>query len=165
MSEIYEIADAVAAALNDADFNGAPLSFEAVRVYLPLQREELLIADPGSGGPEPTVLVAPHGDDIEPLHRDDRAEDIEIGVGVYQKLTATTDPTALAGNTILDPLLQFCRNLALVFGPNTDQGDVQTAGDGVWIKTKYSPLYDWAALKDKRIFLAVIKFTFRQQTT
>lgn len=149
MSEIYEVADAVKDALNAASFNIGAVAFEAERVYVAL--EELTALD------SLTVLVVPISDEVTQAARDLVTEDIAIRVGVIQHLPATAgDVTTPAANTAIDPLVQLCRQIALLYAPGT------SAGDALWRRTVDKPIFDYARLSKDRVFFGQITFTFKQ---
>ncbi len=150
MSEIYQVADAVAAAINAAPFasaGGVPL-FVARRVYA--VRLGLATVE------RPMVFVVPRADDVSAPDRDGLEEDLHLTVFVLQAVDADVDAAEPASNAGLDPLLQLCRRVALLFGP----GD-QAAGTW-WSGSLYAPMFDVQRLENDRLFLGVIHLTFKQ---
>lgn len=152
MSEIYEIADAVAAALNAAPFAASilPNVFTATRQYVPLIDIKSL------AGTNLKVLVVPKSDDLELITRDSISDDVSIDVGIIKRLTTAADPTDPAANAEIDPLVKLCRQIAKLYLPSSK------AGDAVWHMTKYAPIFDSERLRLDRTFVAVVTYTFEQ---
>lgn len=161
MSEIYEIADAVKARMLAPASPGPvgiltptnglwPASFYVTptRTYRP--STELATLGPMM------VAILPTADNVTKGSRTSKIEDITINVGVLSKIDGGTDPAAEIGNDVLDPLVKFCRAVALMFS----SGDM--AGDAVWTESKYPVMFDTERLKKERVFLAIITFTFKQ---
>lgn len=151
MSEIYEVADAVTAAVGVVLLNSTLSAINTVtpnRVYLPIA--ELTALD------TLTVRVFPTKDDIAVVSRDGSIETIEIQVGILKHLAAASDPTKPSANAAIDPLIQLARSIALMYRPGS------VAGTAIWTGTKYPLMFDTVRLKTKRVFLAVITFTFTQ---
>jgi hypothetical protein len=150
MSEIYQIADAVVAAIQAATLPVTGLMPQ--RIYMP--REELEDLSPSA---KPTVLVYPQLDGISLVARDTLNEDVTINVALIQALPAGTVPYTVAANAVIDPLVQLARSIALtVFAPGSN-----AAGAG-WVETKYPLVCNSDYLRTKTAFLAIIHFKFRQ---
>jgi hypothetical protein len=149
MSEIYEIADAVAAKLTAAvTATTLTPAFSPRRVYLPIA--ELTALN------DLSVLVMPSKDSLTVLSRGGMLEDISIDVGVLQHLPANVDASLSNANSSIDPLLKLSRAIAVLYKP----GD--SAASAAWVGTQYPLLFDTDRLKDDRVFQAVITFTFKQ---
>ena len=146
MSEIDQVADAVAAALNAGGF---ALGATALRVAAPLVEGDAIDAL--------TVYVVPKADEVSVLSREATAEDLQIDVGVFRRLAAGVDPKAPAGNAAVDPLVRLCRRIATtLFEPGG------LAAEAIWLKSEYPLLYDQEKLRTERLFAGVVTLHFRQ---
>lgn len=143
MSQLGDIADGVKTALNAAGFSPA---FTAERVYLPLATLEGLEAL--------QVLVVPKSRLLAKQARKiSQSQDVQIDVGILKRISA--DPTTVAANAELDPLVALAESVMGLYGA----GD--SAGLGKWFATDNEILYDQDKLLQQKTFLTVVTFTFK----
>lgn len=150
MSEIYEVADAVAQLLKGGTWpNSSKLDPE--RAYVPTVDLAKLAKS------ELRVFVVIAADEITVASRDGNQEEIQINIGLLQKLEPADDPRDVVDNEAVDPLLQLARAIALFFKPGIK------AGDAVFTDSKYPVPYDSERLNVDHIFFAVIALKFVQE--
>ena len=139
MALIADIAEQVALELNGGAFS---LTFFSERHYLP--RFDQTEMD------ELRVLVVPRGTRVERSARDSWQHDYQIDVAIAQKVAdeeaSTLDP--LMG--LVEELAEYMRGRALNTDPTTHCVAVENA-----------PIYSPDHLDDKRLFLSVLRLTFR----
>lgn len=139
MSRVTDIADAVVAALNAAEF---ALPFTAERRYRPvfgLAELETL-----------RVSVVPASVEDDTATRGCTQEDPQIDVGVQQKVADTENET-------LDPL----EDLAEAIADHFRQQRLPGHPTAICTKASRNPLYVPEHLDTKKVFLAIVRLTFR----
>jgi hypothetical protein len=152
MPDITAIADAVVELLNDSQGSGAPLSqtFEAIRV--PVPQTDFT----GVTSTTLQVRVVPIASIRE---RNDRAtvrEDDEINIVYMLKISQAVDPTAAAGNDVIDPLVEFGRELCALLDGTSSAGRQLLDGAAV-VRTERDPIFDFAVLQTHRVFVARVR--------
>lgn len=144
------IADAVVSLLSAgvvAHAFGTGVTFTPARVYLPLKDAKDLTAL--------AVLVYPAGDKSERLSRSATAlHEVAVQVGIYQRLPASTDPTAASANTTIDAFAEIGEKIADYFTPGQ-------YGGATFVKTETPAIVDHEFLHEKRIMFSVIVATFQ----
>lgn len=149
-STIAEVAQAVTDLLN-AEFSG---DFTAERRYLP----DVNLPDvPAAAADPPLVTVVPRADDVTVLTRREQQEEIQIDIAVRKRLPEGVKPESDAARTIIDGLIELCRDIALSFQP----GEIGSGTDAEWLGTKIDPVFDRDSLRDNRVFFCVITATYR----
>jgi hypothetical protein len=143
------VAEAVKAQLNAAAATTAAFgrTFTARRVYVPANSLAAL--------KDLCVSVYAAGDEQEPATRARNLHDVTVEVGIQQRLPATCDPEAEAGNAQIDPLTDLAERVADSFrqGPAGDTG-------AQWAGTKLT-LPDVEHLLQDRVFTAVVTLTYK----
>lgn len=161
-AEIYEICDAVVAAINAISPFGS-ISFTAQRYYFPLLD---LPAISQSGNSAAQIVVMPTKDDISLIDRDETGyEQIQIEVAVMAKFSATIDPTNPSSNASIDPYVKLSRAVAMIFIPGsvvTIASGPNTGQQAQWMETKWPLTFDAKRLKDDRLLQSMITYTFFQ---
>lgn len=140
-ADIITLADAVVAELNAQASLWLPQPFTAARVYVPEVDIEQLASL--------TVLVAAKELERERLTRASDQTDLAVDVGVFQKVADTTP-------AVCDPLVLLCQQIADHFSQTLLAG-----GIGRPIKLENRPVYDPAALREKKTFRSLITLTYR----
>jgi len=133
---ITALADAVTAALNAHTFTQ---TFTAVRVTLP-------DLDP-KDTEELQVNVMAGGRTMEIDSRKYDAHDMIIEVAVIQRVEDTS-------NAQVDPLIALCEEIAAFLKR-------QRMGDYPCLSVAIRPLYDYARLKERNLFMSVVHATYR----
>lgn len=139
MAIIAEIAEAVAAALNDGSFSQ---SFTAERAYLPVYELSEL--------KETRVTVVPKGVAILPGSRSRNQYDYAIDIAVQKKLSR-------ADNAEIDSLLALAEEIADFFRLRRLPG----FPEAMWLKTANEPVYAQEHLDQLRQFTGLLTVTFR----
>ena len=139
MSLISDIADAVTTELNAGTFS---LSFTAERHYL--ARFELKQLG------TLRVPVVPKATTIETAARRQAQHDVQIDVGVLQKLQAADNSEIDELVTLVEELADHFRLQRLASYPNA-----------IWTRTENEPIYSHEHLERMRQFSSVLTLTFR----
>jgi len=137
MSVITDIADAVVAELNAAEFSQP---FEAQRRYLP--RFDLAEMK------DVHVTVVPKGATVLSGSRAHHQHDYEIDVAVQKKTAADAD---------VDPLMGLVEEIADHFRGKR----LEAMSNVAWAGTAHSPIYAPEHLEQLGQFTSVLTFTFR----
>jgi len=144
MATIIDIADAVAATLNDPGEPGFSQSFTAERKALPA----FDLADLAGLH----VTVVPKGVEVTGASRSLTQHDVQIDVGVQKKLSAGSeleaDVAALCG--LVEEIAAFLRRRPLTGVPGA-----------VWVRSANAPVYSPEHLAEKRLFTSVVTVTYR----
>lgn len=137
MNIAVEVAEALA-----AQIAGATLS-----VPVTVRRSYVLVSDRAvlSGV---TVTIAPYA--VEQTAADLKRWGVTWRIGVWVQAPCTPDAVSV------DPLLDLCQELCLLFPPGTELGTSRARLVGV----EQSPAFDPRDLDAKRMFTAPITFTF-----
>ncbi len=141
MAQITDIVDAVVAALNGQTFSQP---FTAARAYRPafdLQEMKDL-----------HVTVVPKGVELASAGRGLAQSDVQIDIGVQQKLAAGDDAKVDALVRLVQEIAEFVRA-------------TRQFGDAVWVRTENTPIYSPEHLGELRQFTSVLTLTLRVMTT
>ena len=139
MATIIDIADAVAAALNDPGEPGFSQSFTAVRKALPA----FDLADLAGLH----VTVVPKGVEVTGATRSLSQHDYQIDVGVQRKLGSDLEAETAAMLALVDEIAAFLGRRAM-------------AG-AAWVRSVNEPVYSPEHLAEKRLFTSVLTITYR----
>jgi hypothetical protein len=139
---LTQIADAVAAGLNDASLSQ---SFTATREYLP----EIELAD---GATDLSVVVVPGRLASEWATRAASRTEHGVDIGIRKKLAADESND----NATLDPLVRLVEEITdLVKGARPD--DYPTA---ICTRVENDPIYSRQHLRELRQFTAILRLTY-----
>lgn len=153
-ARVVEIADAVADALNGASLSQ---SFDAERAYLPVLCKQDEEGDDELAGLVVTVVARELSLAMLDRSRDDY--DYQIDVGIQKRLGSGTMTDAEVV-TACDPLMGFVEEVADLFRGRRltiayDEGPLCVA-------VANAPIYDPESLEKHRVFLSVVRLTFRE---
>jgi hypothetical protein len=139
MSRIIDIAGAMVAELNGGTFSKP---FQAVRYYKPTfdlkDMKEL------------HVSVVPKGTELSIANRSLAQADIQIDIGVQQKLTSN-EPTEI------DALMQLVEEIADFLRTHP----LTTCPSASWVGAENKPIYSPEHLEQLRQFTSVLTLTYR----
>ena len=142
MSQITDIADAVAAELNGADPGTFSEAFTAERRVLPqFDLEDLAGLK---------VSVVPKAVEIIGATRDTSQYDIAVDIGLQKKLGADLDVEVAALGTVGDEIADFLRQRELAATPWAR-----------WVGASNDPVFSPAHLAEHRSFTSVLTVTYR----
>jgi len=141
MAPITDIADAVVTALNGQSFSQP---FTAARAYLPAfdlrEMKDL------------HVTVVPKGVELTTAGRGLAQSDVQIDIGVQQKLATSDEAEIDALMGLVQEIAEFVRA-------------TRQFGEAVWVKTENTPIYSPEHLGELRQFTSVLTLTLRVMTT
>ena len=139
MATTIDIADAVAATLNDPGEPGFSQPFTADRKALPA----FDLADLAGLH----VTVVPKGVEVTGATRSLSQHDYQIDVGVQKKLGSDLEAKTAAMLALVDEIAAFLRRRAM-------------AG-AAWVRSVNEPVYSLEHLAEKRLFTSVLTVTYR----
>ena len=142
MATIIDIADAVAATLNDPGEPSFSQSFTAERKALPAFE----LADLAGLH----VTVVPKAVEITGASRSLSQHDVQIDVGVQQKVGSELEADVAALCGLVEEIAAFLRRRPL--------GSVAGAA---WVRSANEPVYSPEHLAEKRLFTSVLTVTYR----
>ena len=142
MSNIMDIADAVAAELNAAPDGTFSQSFTAVRKVIPAYELSELS--------ELKVTVVPKAVEITSAMRSGSQHDLVVDIGIQQKISKDVD-------TDVESLMSFVDEIA-AYLTKRKLTDVPWAA---WVSIKNEPPYVPEHLLEKRTFTSVLTITYR----
>ena len=141
MTLAIDIADAVVTALNGQGFSQP---FTAARAYRPAfdlrEMKDL------------HVTVVPKGVELTTAGRGFAQSDVQIDIGVQQKLATGDDAEIDVLMGLVEEIAEFVRA-------------TRQFGDAVWVKTENVPIYSQEHLGELRQFTSVLTLTLRVMTT
>jgi len=142
MATIIDIADAVAATLNDPGEPGFSQSFTAERKALPaFELGDLAGLH---------VTVVPKGTEITGASRSLSQHDVQIDVGVQKKVGSDLEADAAALCGLVEEIAVFLRRRPLTGVPGA-----------AWVRSVNEPVYSPEHLAEKRLFTSVVTVTYR----
>lgn len=140
MSTTLTVADAVVTELNAASFSQA---FTATRDVVPeFDATELASL---------AVTVVPVSNDMEQITRGQWKDEHEINIGIQKKLSGNVNTTIADMATLVKEIAVYMRNRSL--------SALSTVRP---IECKIEPVYDADYLSGTRIFMSLIKITYRE---
>ena len=142
MALIPDIADAVVTALNSHAFSQP---FTARRCYVP--------AFDLKDMKDLHVSIVPRGVELSGASRSMTQTDVQIDIGVQQKLPADT----VGDQALIDALMRLVEEIADFFRTHR----LTTCPNASWVKTENKPIYSPEHLEQLRQFTSVLTLTFR----
>jgi len=141
-THIPDITDAVVAALNGAAFSQP---FTAKRHYVPtFDLKEMKTLH---------VTVVPRGVEVSTVSRSLIQHELQVDVGIQQKLPAPADPAG--DQAFVDALMGLVQEIADVLRAAGRFGEAQ------WVKSENKPIYSPEHLEQLRQFTSVLTLTLR----
>lgn len=122
-----------------------------------------------SGTAGPLVTVLPIGPELRArMTRASTEKDLDIQIGIQQRLSQPCTPEAAAGNIELDALALFAEQVAVWLEPDQSatppRTGILTCAGGMqvnWMRTKVFP-YSTDHLISKRVFTTTLTITYRR---
>jgi len=142
MATIIDIADAVAATLNDPGEPGFSQSFAAERKALPAFE----LADLAGLH----VTVVPKAVEITGGSRSLSQHDVQIDVGVQKKVGSELEADVAALSGLVEEIAVFLRRRPLA-----------SVAGAAWVRSANEPVYSPEHLAEKRLFTSVLTVTYR----